>query len=280
MGILGGKEAAVTVVLLGWLGAQTKHLKRYVEWYNSRGIDAVTFVVGVSELMSIDLGTRLEKRISNFGSELGSWVLGKEKDGRERCLIFHTFSNTGWLSCGGIVNSFRERGDIMEKIRGIVIDSGGGGLMDPKVWAAGFGTAILKKRNTSINGLESQDSTLKPLEKEPPMTEAMLLLVLEKIFSILLNLPDVNRRAREKINALTEHPPPCPQLYLYSSGDAVVPSESIEVLMEDQRRKGVKVFSHNFVASPHVDHYRTFPDVYSSKLHNFLRECFATVKQK
>lgn len=240
----------------------------------------MTFVVGVNEFMSIDLGTRLEKRISNFGSELGAWVLGKEKDGRERCLIFHTFSNTGWLSCGGIVNSFRGRDDIMEKIRGIVIDSGGGGLLDPKVWAAGFGTAILKKGNSPVNGSETQPSTLNPQEKELPKTEAMLLLVLEKIFSFLLNLPDVNRRAREKINALTERPLPCPQLYLYSSGDTVVPSESIELMMEDQRRKGAKVFSYNFRTSPHVDHYRTFPDIYSSELHKFLRECFTTVKPK
>ncbi|XP_042026790.1 transmembrane protein 53-like [Salvia splendens] len=266
-------DSEVAVVILGWLGAKPKHLRRYVEMYNARGIHAVTFVASVMDVLSFDLGRKLEERVRSLADELAAWL--SDHGGRDRILIFHTFSNTGWLAYGAILDNLKDRQDLLEKIKGCVVDSGGDPDIDPKVWAAGFTTALLKK---SSSATYSSTETAQSNESHPFCVETLMLGAFEKLFSFLLNLPDVNRRLRKIISILSRSQPPCPQLYLYSTGDKVIPFQRVETFMDEQRQNGkLHVFSFDFGSSPHVDHYRTFPDVYASQLDNFLKECLSFV---
>nr|KJB40165.1 hypothetical protein B456_007G050100 [Gossypium raimondii] len=189
---LGNKDKIITVVLLGWLGATNKHLNRYVEWYNSRGIHAVTFLVELKDLLCLDPVSMLDRRIAELANGLATWGSEKEDDGRERCFIFHTFSNTGWLVYGSVIERFQRREGLKEMIKGVIFDSGSADPLNPKVWAAGFAVAILKKLN-SKNGSENggTDSTLQ--KAEPQMVEAVVLASLEKFFKSVLNMPEVER---------------------------------------------------------------------------------------
>uniref|UniRef100_A0A803PFF5 Cytidyltransferase-like domain-containing protein n=1 Tax=Cannabis sativa TaxID=3483 RepID=A0A803PFF5_CANSA len=243
-GVLGGKnDCEVAVVLLGWLGCKTRHLKRYAEWYNSRGFHTVTFVTNVREVLWFDLARRAEERVLTLADELISWVSEKGPDGKERCLVFHTFSNTGWY--GTIVEALHIRPDLVDKVKGCIVDSGAAEPFSPKVWAAGFSAAILKKRSASTlqTNIESLSNTK---EKEQPVIEVVLLSLLETLFAILLNFPDVNRRLTNVVSVLSKKQPPCPQLYLYSTADKVVPYQSIESFIEEQKEMGREVKSFNF----------------------------------
>ena len=59
------------------------------------------------------------------------------------------------------------------------------------MWAAGFSTALLKKRNSVMNENRSEVNLSKMQGNEPPMVETVVLSVLERLFSVLLKLPDV-----------------------------------------------------------------------------------------
>ncbi|KAK1321641.1 hypothetical protein QJS10_CPA03g00318 [Acorus calamus] len=274
------------VVMLGWLGAEEKHLKRYAELYHSRGIRSVAFCIPVKDLLWFDLGRKVEERIAGFAGEIASWLSETEKDGRERQLLFHTFSNTGWLVYGAILENLQTRGELIRKIKGCVIDSGADPEINPQVWAAGFCAALLRKRSSLTyssvepikdNSVVGDKNKLQMQDNAFPWAETMLLVVLEKFFSLILRLPDIHRRLSKILCILSKKSLLCPQLYLYSSADKVIPACSVELFIEQQRSMGRKVWAHNFCSSPHVDHFRSFPQIYSSKVHEFLDECTSLV---
>lgn len=272
-------------MLLGWLGAEPKHLKRYAEIYASKGINTLSFVVPVSEVLWFDLGKNVESRVERLANDIVDWLMESEKDGKKRCLVFHTFSNTGWLVYGAILSRLQGKPELMERIKGCIVDSGGDPELNPKVWAAGFVAAMLKKRSSAaypvgeIGEMEPTPTVPKLKQNEPDLLENILLFVLEKLFSFLLNFPYINQRLLKVLTDLSKNSPSCPQLYMYSTADKVIPFSSVESFMEDQRRMGRNVRSFNFQWSSHVDHFRTFPDLYSSNVSSFLDECLATVKK-
>ncbi|KAK3012349.1 hypothetical protein RJ639_012993, partial [Escallonia herrerae] len=290
----GDRGPTVAVVLLGWLGSEPRHLRSYVRFYNKWGIHAITFAAPIKDVLSLNLGKRIRERASAFRLELASWILETEIDGRERFLLFHTFSNTGWLVYGSILDELQGRHDLLEKIIGCAVDSGGDREINPKVcsykfdnlkleeylevyidcfstgqlcvvgysslsvwqvWATAFTTALLEKRTTlASSSVEAGEGMAASRVQEKKPLPVVFLLMLTNA-----------------ISALSEKQPLCPQLYLYSTADKVISFQSVESFMEDQKKLGKKVESFNFGSSRHVDHYRTFGVVYSKQcVHTLL----------
>lgn len=82
------------VVLLGWLGSKQKHLRKYADWYTSRGYHVITFTLPMNEIMSYQVGGKAEKNIESLVNHLADWL----DEELQKNLVFHTFSNTGWLT--------------------------------------------------------------------------------------------------------------------------------------------------------------------------------------
>lgn len=87
-------KSRTVVVLLGWLGARQKHLKKYAEWYTSRGFHVITFTLPMGEILSYQPGGKAEHNVHLLVDHLAEWLEGE--NGKN--LVFHTFSNTGWLT--------------------------------------------------------------------------------------------------------------------------------------------------------------------------------------
>ncbi|KAI4381721.1 hypothetical protein MLD38_007769 [Melastoma candidum] len=221
----------VAVVVLGWLGAQEKHLRRYLDWYNSRGYRAEGFIVGVDEVLwRFDFARSVEERFEVFLEDLVQWVMQGKAIGIERSLVFHCFSNTGWLVYSTAMEKLQEKGDVYDRIKGCIVDSGGGELTNLKVWAAGFTTAMLKRQiSPTYNSVDVKrirrskngDVVYNIADQScgDRIYETVFLATLEKFFFVLLNLPYPQRRLRRLESMLYNSLPPCPQLYLYSSAD-------------------------------------------------------------
>lgn len=270
-------KSRTVVVLLGWLGAKQKHLKKYAEWYTSRGFHAITFTFPMADVMSYKVGGKAEQHIELLVNHLASWV--EEENGKN--LVFHTFSNTGWLTYGAILEKFQKQDpSLMSSIKGCVVDSAPVAAPDPQVWASGFSAAFLKKQSIATKGLPRSNAagvevlveTRNVAEPKPAVAETALLMVLEKFFEVVLNLPSVNRRLSGVLGLLSSEQPKCPQLYIYSSADRVIPVKSVESFIEEQRRAGREVRACDFISSPHVDHFRNDPKLYTSQLTSFLED--------
>jgi len=94
--------------------------------------------------------------------------------------------------------------------------------------------------------------------------------------AIMINILVLFNRRLNSIISTLKHQPPCPQLYLYSSGDKVIPASVIERYIQEQKASGRTVRAHDFGSSPHVDHYRNFPHIYSAIVNEFLKHCCST----
>ncbi|KAH1090848.1 hypothetical protein J1N35_018105 [Gossypium stocksii] len=77
------------------------------------------------------------------------------------------------------------------------------------------------------DGRERNSTQRMDPKMEPQMVEAVVLVTLEKFFKSVLNMLEVERKFVAVVDAALEAHLNCPQLYLYSTADKVVPYSTV-----------------------------------------------------
>jgi len=89
-----GKSASPPLIFLfGWLGAQQKTLKKYAEWYSSRGFNCLITTTSISFKLQKEFIKKILIVIEAIDKEFGA----------NNPLFFHVFSNGGFLPFNALI---------------------------------------------------------------------------------------------------------------------------------------------------------------------------------
>lgn len=245
----GTKEPVV--ILLGWAGCKDKHLSKYSSIYNEQGCVTIRYTAPLKTVfISESFGY---KELSSTALKLLEILYDYEVENSP--IFFHIFSNGGFMLYRYIVELLHSDKQFSSLcVIGALVDS-----------APGSG---------NVRGaLRALTAILGP-KISPVLRYVLLALFAVTVFMLRVVFYPVTKYIHKNhYDAVQERPPSWPHLYLYSRADQVIRHRDVEVFVENFKLKGVPVEHFDFVSSPHVGHFRDFPEQYTRKCRDFLVAC-------
>ncbi|XP_069567480.1 transmembrane protein 53 [Brachyistius frenatus] len=245
----GTKEPVV--ILLGWAGCKDRHLSKYSSIYNDQGCVTIRYTAPLKTVfISESFGY---KELDSTALKLLEILYDYEVENSP--VFFHVFSNGGFMLYRYIVELLQNDKKFSSLyVIGAVVDS-----------APGSG---------NVRGaLRALTATLGP-KISPVLRNVLLGLFAVSVFLLRVVLYPVTKYIHKNhYDAVRDRPPSWPHFYLYSRADQVIRHQDIEVFVEAVKQKDLPVDSFDFVSSPHVGHFRDFPEQYALKCSHFLVAC-------
>jgi len=267
------------VLLLGWLGSQREHLNKYAEVYQDQGANVAIIQPSMLQTAVPSAAHRGALNFFDTFSTNPEWTHG---DGP---VIVQCMSNAGWLAFGTILHltslaatptqqdpsstspltgrlksALSFKSSILDnRLRGIVIDSAPSYATAP-IWARGSVSAALGKSAETV-------------QDDLPTTVAAVQHLAERYLAV----PSIIRHLRETRAAWGHISLNVPQLYLYSTADALIPAQQVENFIEHQRQRGAAVSHHCWNDSGHCEHLRLHPEQYTRLIHSFVERCLTDI---
>ncbi|XP_045114707.1 transmembrane protein 53-B-like isoform X3 [Portunus trituberculatus] len=247
-GANGDKEPVV--FLLGWLGAQDQHLAKYCTIYNQRGCITIRYTSPSSYVFF-----RPAVKLMPIARKLLSLLRDMSLD--DHPVFFHMFSNNGSVLYYYLTQAMAEPTAPHITVKGCIFDS----------------TPAPRRIFSGVRAM--YEVTPGSVWMKLCVSLGMMLYLLGwKVLSISWTIIS----GKLPINppwTLVEDSSRSPQLFLYSRADKLISFQDVELFMSERQRVGVPVVAKCWPDSPHVQHYRVYPEEYREVVYSFLTQCLS-----
>lgn len=252
------------VLLMGWWGAELRHVEKYAELYRKRDCATVSVVADTFQVMTHLAYPSLDNCARDAASAVAKIIRDNEKSGKKIPVIIHAFSNAGSFLVDRLeVLIQRAREDLKVQCSEDLVLIGE--RMNGEIFDSSPAYPDISLGFTSTNGVVFGNLAIVKII-------VGILFFLAGAISVICNwvigLPDVRwtfwENMREGRLCLR-------QTYIYSTADTITNVQRLEELIEN-RKKFSNVTVQKFEDSKHVTHMMKHPKVYEKLVDDFLRE--------
>ncbi|KAE9555241.1 hypothetical protein FO519_001591 [Halicephalobus sp. NKZ332] len=237
---------APLVLLFGWAGCRDRYLKKYSQIYEDKGCSIVRYTTPIKKIRGF-------RSFPAFAEDMYEKVFAEDDTSP---IVFHVFSMNGcslfvalWDLFGNVSNGEA----IKSRVKGIIFDSCPANVM-PWQAANAISFATLPPSKFSSVARNTYKVFLTGV-----ISSHRALVYLQSFFD-----SSAYETTYAYFKLLTMKDIPQKQLYLYSKADDICSDFSIEEFAQTQKERGKEIQLQCWPDSLHVEHWRSYPEEYSS----------------
>ncbi|CAI2352887.1 unnamed protein product [Caenorhabditis sp. 36 PRJEB53466] len=239
-----GKDNAKkpVILMIGWAGADPKHVDKYVNVYSDEGFKVVSICP-----------PRYHYQVPD--ESIGEKIAPIFRKFENSPVVIHSFSMNG---IRGVISLHKKMGktDFEQKIKGIVFDSA-----PSRPHSHQNGRAMMLSRPRGK--FWSDDARMRAHKAVEDVRNFFL-------WPIFAHAPSLRPRFSLFWHIQDRVSLPKHQLFIYSAADSMVPVKYLKEFIETQKSRGNRVESVDFGDSEHVAHFRAQPEKYKTTCKEFV----------
>ncbi|KAI8619874.1 hypothetical protein BC830DRAFT_1102053 [Chytriomyces sp. MP71] len=237
-------------LLFGWVDSKVQYVRKYADWYRSRGY-TVHIVLCDRSILGVN-GPAAQEPFEVLVQDLTAHglITPLDQESKNKAVI-HSFSNGGPVQLRNLLLHLHSQGKKL-RTRAVILDSGPGYATASS--GSGFMTAGIKNSyaryaaRSVLYGAFAMYTSVFSLESHYVNLAAPIVVSQKNVEGNLMG----------------------PRLFLYSDVDEIVPVVEVKRRIEECKAEGIPVDEMMFQGSPHVKHAMTFSEEYWGKVEKFL----------